>query len=142
MNVKSKAIHWGVASVLTLLSGGVNAHTLTGSIPASKTAVVKWQTTCGPNTAQMVFRLQQAAKQNFSVSLKVSSGEVSETVTTLGMKKIWTPNASVVAGAGVYLLTLSKIGTNPNKAISYTVEEHCHNAAGQEVAQTKPVRVR
>lgn len=142
MKIRKEIAQFGLAFGLSLISATVGAHTLTGSIPASKTATVKWKTTCYAPATQMVFRVKQASTQKFSVSLTVTSGDKSQTVSTQGVSKIWSPFGSVQGGASDYLLTLSKVGTNPSKAVTYTLEEHCHTAEGQETGQSKPVRTR
>lgn len=138
---KLNKMHMGLASALILISGVVEAHTLAGSIPASKTAVVKWKATCPAPTQKMIFRLQQAQAKKFAVSLTVTAGDKTATVVTSKMAKIWTPFAEVPAGAGDYILSLTKSGTNTSGAIAYTIQEHCDDA-GKEIPQKKPVRVR
>ncbi|MEN9682147.1 MAG: hypothetical protein RLZZ627_2040 [Pseudomonadota bacterium] len=146
MNSKFKCSAVLILMLAPLFQITADAHTLQGAIPASKTAVVRWRITCYEPAAQMIFRLRQVATKNFSVNLTITSlggipGQVA-TTTTMPIKNIWTPYSSIQGGAGDYLLELSKVGKNPNQAITYTVEDHCDTASGEHTQQSDAVRVR
>ena len=134
-----------VASSLLGLVSIAEAHTLKGSLPVSKTAIKKWKYTClaPPPPTQMIFRISQAKKADFSVKVVVTgpNGESSELI-SLPLKDTFTPYSSLKGGAGDYILTLSKVGTNPNKAMTYTVESHCDTDNGQHTQQNGPKPVK
>lgn len=132
--------------VSPLMQVTVDAHTLQGAIPASKNAVVKWRITCYKPATQMIFRLRQVVTKKFSVNLTITSfgdvpGQIAS-VKTIPIKNVWTPYSSIQGGAGDYLLELRKVGNNPNKAITYTVEDHCDTTSGEHTQQSDAVRVR
>ena len=122
-------------------ASSASAHTLVGTIPASKTAVVKWQITCYAPASQMIFRLKQAKTSRFSVDLTVSAANQSTEVTARPVKNLWTPYASLEGGATDYVLTLRKVGTNPNSSIAYTVDDHCESPTGEHTAQSNAKRL-
>ena len=118
------------------------AHTLVGSIPAAKNAVIRYRITCFVPAAQMIFRVKQAKTAKFSVNLNVTSNGSSLDATAIPIKNIWTPYGSVQGGSGDYILELSKVGVNANQAISFTVEDHCDTETGEHTAQSNAVRIR
>lgn len=134
----------GVFTLSALISGEALAHNIKGSLRESRKATAAWETTCGPSSTKIVYRVSQRRSTPFLVQLTASKDGATNTVTAPGTKDKFSPYGELAQGEGKYTLTLGKKAKKKSTLgqVIYSVESHCEEASGKHADQTPPVRKR